>query len=40
MPPDIDKVKELHPGMILKREISKKGLKNKDILLTTPEMNL
>jgi len=31
MLPDIDKIKGIHPGAILKREIKKRGLKNKDL---------
>ncbi len=31
MLPQIDKIKGIHPGVILKREIEKRGLKNKDL---------
>ncbi len=31
MLPDINKIKGIHPGAILKREIKKRGLKNKDL---------
>lgn len=37
MLPDIDKIKGIHPGIILKREISKRGLKNKDLALMVNE---
>lgn len=37
MLPDIDKIKGIHPGIILKREISKRGLKNKDLALMVDE---
>jgi len=31
MLPDIERIKGIHPGIILKREICKRGLKNKDL---------
>ncbi len=31
MLPDLNKIKGIHPGAILKREIKKRGLKNKDL---------
>jgi addiction module HigA family antidote len=31
MLPDINKIKGIHPGIILKREIKKRGLKNKEL---------
>jgi len=37
MLPNIDKIKGIHPGIILKREISKRGLKNKDLALMVDE---
>jgi len=33
MLPDIKKIKGIHPGAILKREIKKRGMKNKDLAL-------
>ena len=33
MLPDINKIKGIHPGAILKREIKKRGMKNKDLAL-------
>ncbi len=33
MLPDIIKIKGIHPGVILKREIKKRGMKNKDLAL-------
>ncbi|MGQ1788130.1 MULTISPECIES: HigA family addiction module antitoxin [unclassified Saccharicrinis] len=37
MLPDINKIKGIHPGAILKREIKKRGLKNKDLALMVDE---
>ncbi|MCF8381643.1 MAG: helix-turn-helix domain-containing protein [Bacteroidales bacterium] len=37
MLPKIDKIKGIHPGIILKREISKRGWKNKDLALMVNE---
>ncbi|WP_066633338.1 HigA family addiction module antitoxin [Labilibacter marinus] len=37
MLPDINKIKGIHPGAILKREIKKRGLKNKDLALMLDE---
>jgi addiction module HigA family antidote len=33
MLPDLNKIKGIHPGAIIKREIKKRGLKNKDFAL-------
>lgn len=37
MLPNIDKIKGIHPGIILKREINKRGLKNKELALMVNE---
>ena len=37
MLPDIVKIKGIHPGIILRREIKKRGLKNKDLALLINE---
>ncbi len=37
MLPDIEKIKGIHPGIVLKREIRKRGLKNKDLALMVGE---
>lgn len=37
MLPEIDKIKGIHPGVILKRELKKRGLKNKELALIVGE---
>ena len=37
MLPDINKIKGIHPGAILKREVKKRGMKNKELALLVNE---
>ncbi len=37
MIPELEKIKGIHPGLILKREIKKRGLKNKELALSLNE---